>query len=351
MDTVLRLQYHLQLLGYSGPLAPLEALLYPGETHYQLLAWLFSSLLGEAADKHGWADEVDTPGLVTSARILGFSDFEEIESLQGSESFHKKADFLFSVANLVMASKYTDKGGWSVDDQTQKDIELIDLIGQEYGRVTTTKLDLFPPDVSQHSLPLMSSIGHPDLEKQIAELKKCEEILKEREDDLVELKLQGPELVSYDNTAANAEVEGQLQGFLSAVDCCNQAFPQASIVTLVQSTCAILSNSSATLQLPGALMHCERVSSLATTKLPQLHGIGPAAKHVHKSYKMLTQLLLGLDTLRVAQGKLPAPAEDKSCAGNMSLERLTVCSNSEIVNLDRDIRTLSASGHLKRLNR
>eukprot|EP00850_Spirogloea_muscicola_P016953 SM000141S00897 [mRNA] locus=s141:207283:209593:+ [translate_table: standard] len=320
MDTVLRLQRQLQRLGYSGLLEPPEALLYPGEAHYQLLAWLFGSLLGEAADKDGWADEVDMPGLVESARNLGFSNFEEIESLQGSDSYQRKADFLFLVADLLTACKYADQDDWSVDDQTQNDIKLIDLFGQELAWVPTPKLDLFPPDVSQHRLPLMSGLGHPDLGRQFAELKRCEETLKEREDDLVELKSQGPELVSHDNTAANAEVEAQLQEFLSAVNHCNQSFPQASTTP------------------------SERVSSLATSKL--LHGIGPAAKHVHGSYDMFTQLLLGLDTLRSAKGKLPAPPENKACAGNMSLERLTVCSNSEIVNLDKDIKTLSASRHL-----
>eukprot|EP00850_Spirogloea_muscicola_P009365 SM000052S17757 [mRNA] locus=s52:581256:584397:+ [translate_table: standard] len=278
MDTVLRLQCQLQLLGYSGPLAPPEALLYPGETHYQLLAWLFRSLRGEAADKSGSADEVDTPGLVEAARNLGFSNFEEIESLQGSDSYHRKADFLFLVADLLKASKYTDHDGWR-----------------------------------------MSGLGHPDLGKQIAELKRCEETLKERKDDLVELKSQGPELVSYDNTAAHAEVEAQLQDFLSAVEHCNQSFPQASTTPLVQSTCANSSNSSAIIQLPGSLMKSERIASLATAKLPQLHGIGPAAKRVHGSYEMLKQLLLGLDTLRIAKGKLPAPPEDKACAGTFFL--------------------------------
>ncbi|GBG70111.1 hypothetical protein CBR_g5742 [Chara braunii] len=293
---------------------PYESMLYAGDGRYKLLEWLFNRLLGEKSpfarhspvSSDGMLDEdesVQTMRLAEIAKFLGLTETSNTEIIQGQGTYEARAKFLHLVTDLVEASQFADTPEWSVDEQAARDVQLLDALCEKQAVVLSEECNLFPRDTQFNMVQSVPPISA--LESQLAEYSKEVDHLHQLVNELAKKRIYN---ANEHSAIADKDVQEKLALFIETARTFNVVF---------------------TKEIQPWTHRMER---------PQLHGLGPASKHIRDCYETLMRLLRGLRTIKdscmALGGGMPADSGGREVSSPMgpaisakSLSLLTRLSN------------------------
>ncbi|RAL37843.1 hypothetical protein DM860_000537 [Cuscuta australis] len=304
----------LATLNYPRANAPSQALLFAGMERYALLEWLFFKLLGDKSpfsqqNLQGDEETSRIQYLAEIAKFLGITTTVDIDTIQGRGSYEDRTEMLRLIVDLVEASLYADNPNWSVDEQVNKDIQLIDAIAEKQVQIFSEECKLFPADVQIQSIYPLPDIA--DLEKQLSDQSSRLLSVQEMVDDLAPKHPYNPD-------EEYAEVEAMLRTHLE---------------TFLETARSF-----------NTIYNKEIRPWTHMMEVPQLHGFGPAANRLLEAYNMLWKFLGNLKNLRDSHAAVAVGSSTETVGGEpSSVTRIISECETALTLLNRDLSILSAS--------
>ncbi|GAQ87294.1 nuclear matrix protein 1 [Klebsormidium nitens] len=252
------------------PIVSPQMLLYPGQTRYATLEWLFGSLLGEKSPfAFGQADSQDEQSriqrLADAAHFLQFCQSADVELVQGSGSISDRVGFLRQLVECVDAVRNPVKQTWSLDEQTDQDMQLLESICEQRQQVFSEDCQLFPRDVpcSDPQLP-DEALLESKLREHQEELTRVQEMLQ------LLVRQESVEEPGGDRAEASKELQGMLDKFLESAEAFDSIYKRI-------------------------IEHWAKA-----VKKPELYTFGADSHHILGAYTTFKQLCTALHKIRSA---------------------------------------------------